>query len=217
MLGFELPSDNFEQFTIETNYLKSYFALPSQVNYVTETFFVPGYTSEESSHLRVLCSMLSLGQLHKLIREKGGAYGSGARLNDYCGGLTFTTYRDPNTKKSLENFRIAVEEVVDGKISDRDVDEAKLSLFSAYDKPILPQNWGLSQFFYGVSNEVLQAKRGQFLEASKQDLIRVAEELILNKMESGESSKVIFGSEDEALLNELKEEGKKVNPNKTWI
>lgn len=60
--------------------------------------------------------MLSLGQLHKLIREKGGAYGSGARLNPYSGTVTFTTYRDPNTVKSLENFRRAVGEISEGKI-----------------------------------------------------------------------------------------------------
>lgn len=60
--------------------------------------------------------MLSLGQLHKLIREKGGAYGSGARLSGYSGAVTFTTYRDPNTVKSLENFRKALEEISEGKI-----------------------------------------------------------------------------------------------------
>lgn len=68
-------------FTPRKVFLNSYFEIPSHVNYVTETFFVPGYLEKDQSHLRVLCSYLSLGPLHKLIREKGGAYGAGARLN----------------------------------------------------------------------------------------------------------------------------------------
>jgi len=103
-------------FNFYPEYVKRYFAIPSQVNYVTETISVPGYSSEVSPKLALLSQMLSLGQLHKLIREKGGAYGSGARLNARAGTLTFTTYRDPNNWKSLDNFRAAVEEVAAGKI-----------------------------------------------------------------------------------------------------
>ena len=98
-------------------FLKSVFEIPSHVNYVTETFFVPGYLEQDQSHLRVLCSYLSLGPIHKLIREKGGAYGAGARLNQYAGALSFATYRDPNTVKSLENFRIALDQVAGGSIT----------------------------------------------------------------------------------------------------
>ena len=92
-----------------------YFVIPSQVNYVTETVFVPGYTHPDAPKLQVLSQLLSSGPLHKLIREKGGAYGSGARLNSLAGAITFTTYRDPNTQKSFDNFRLAVEEISLGK------------------------------------------------------------------------------------------------------
>jgi Zn-dependent M16 (insulinase) family peptidase len=73
--------NNITQFEGQKLFLNSFFAIPSHVNYVTESFFVPGYLERDQSALRVLCSYLSLGPLHKLIREKGGAYGAGARLN----------------------------------------------------------------------------------------------------------------------------------------
>jgi presequence protease len=104
-------------FKSRQHYLKSFFAIPSHVNYVTESFFVPGYLEKDQSTLRVLCSYLSLGPLHKLIREKGGAYGAGARLNQNAGVVTFSTYRDPNTVLSLENFRNAIDKVVSGSIT----------------------------------------------------------------------------------------------------
>jgi len=97
-------------------YSNNFFAIPSQVNYVTETLSVPGYLSEKSPQVSILCQMLSLGPLHQLIREKGGAYGAGARISPLSGTITFTTYRDPNTWASLENFRNAVESVSQGNV-----------------------------------------------------------------------------------------------------
>lgn len=115
--GFDQPNTIINNFKFNKLYLNSFFVIPSHVNYVTETFFVPGYLKKDQSTLRVLCSYLSLGPLHKLIREKGGAYGAGARLNQYAGALTFTTYRDPNTSLSLENFKIALDEIINGSIT----------------------------------------------------------------------------------------------------
>lgn len=115
--GFDQPNMALAPFESQKLYLKSFFAIPSHVNYVTESFFVPGYLERDQSVLRVLCSYLSLGPLHKLIREKGGAYGAGARLNQNAGVVSFTTYRDPNTVKSLDNFQVALDQIVNGAIS----------------------------------------------------------------------------------------------------
>ena len=117
--SFNFTGTNTTKMTFKPRkiFLQSFFEIPSHVNYVTETFFVPGYLEKDQSHLRVLCSYLGLGPLHKLIREKGGAYGAGARLNQNAGALTFSTYRDPNTVKSLDNFRVALDHVAGGGIT----------------------------------------------------------------------------------------------------
>ena len=39
--------------------------------------------------------VLSLGFLHKEVREKGGAYGGGASSSPLGGTFTFSSYRDP--------------------------------------------------------------------------------------------------------------------------
>lgn len=88
------------------------------------------------------------------------------------------------------------------------MDEAKLSLFSKYDKPTLPQNEGLGQFYHGITDEILQEKRDQYLNVGIQDLIDSVNEIILPKMENGESSQVIFGAENEEQIEELKDLGK---------
>ena len=74
-------NDNLFDFgeDFEAKNFNKYFVIPSQVNYVTETVFVPGYNHPDAPKLQVLSQLLSSGPLHKLIREKGGAYGAGAR------------------------------------------------------------------------------------------------------------------------------------------
>ena len=57
---------------------------------------------------------MSRGELHKLIREKGGAYGSGVKFNALAGAFTFFSYRDPHNLGTLENFEKATEAVANG-------------------------------------------------------------------------------------------------------
>ena len=52
--GFDAPDRFITSFDFRTEYFKVYFALPSQTNYVTETFFTPGYTHQDSATIDVL-------------------------------------------------------------------------------------------------------------------------------------------------------------------
>lgn len=67
--------------------------------------------------------------LHREIREKGGAYGSGLRVDSQNGvGLLFS-YRDPNTLLTFEKYRECLERIGNGEFSEEDIKDAKLSLF----------------------------------------------------------------------------------------
>lgn len=66
--------------------------------------------------------------LHPLIREKGGAYGSGCTISD-SGIISLTSYRDPNCDATFQNFERAISEVIDGKFNERELTEAKLLAF----------------------------------------------------------------------------------------
>lgn len=50
--------------------------------------------------------------------------------------------RDPNTTQTLTAFRGGVEWVRAGKFTQQDIDEAKLSVFSAVDAPVAPSAKG---------------------------------------------------------------------------
>jgi Zn-dependent M16 (insulinase) family peptidase len=103
-----------DSFDFNPGYYKDYFALPSQTNYVTETFFTPAYHEAGSEKLELLTELMSRGQLHRLIREQGGAYGAGAKYSPFSGAFTFYSYRDPFTLETLDNFAKSIDWVASG-------------------------------------------------------------------------------------------------------
>jgi Zn-dependent M16 (insulinase) family peptidase len=194
---FEKADPVLNSFEYTEEYYKDYFVIPTQTNYVTETVFVPQYSHPDSPVIEVLSELLSRGELHKLIREKGGAYGSGAKFSSLSGALSFFSYRDPQALETLENFRIACRTVAEGKITAEDIDSAKLSLFSKIDVPVMSQNHGQRQFYYGITDKEAAVRRNLQLNCSKAQLLDSLNKYVLPALEQGRSSKVIFGMEQE--------------------
>lgn len=56
--------------------------------------------------------------------------------------LTWQSLRDPNSTQTLSAFRGGVEWARGGKFTQQDIDEAKLSVFSAVDAPVAPSDKG---------------------------------------------------------------------------
>jgi Zn-dependent M16 (insulinase) family peptidase len=124
--------------------------LPSQKTYVSSAFpvhysglaipTVP-YTHEDSASLRILAKLLTSKFLLPEVREKGGAYGAGASASPSSGTFTFYSYRDPNLHSTVETFEKCTEWVTKkDSFTDRDIIEAKLGVFQAIDRPVLPGN-----------------------------------------------------------------------------
>ena len=68
---------------------------------------------------------------HKMFsREKGGAYGGGARHGS-DGMFRFFSYRDPHSISTIEHFQKSLRWLVNGSFTEQDLDEAKLSVFQA--------------------------------------------------------------------------------------
>ena len=104
--------------------------------------------------------MLALLMLLFQIREKGGAYGGGAGANPLGGVFVLSSYRDPRTIETLQDFTAAAQwadssngtisiypvtssfginsNVVILGLSDQDVQDAQLSAFKAIDAPLSP-------------------------------------------------------------------------------
>lgn len=58
--------------------------------------------------------------------------------------LSWQSLRDPNSTQTLSAFRGGVEWARAGRFTQQDIDEAKLSVFSAVDAPVAPSDKGQS-------------------------------------------------------------------------
>lgn len=129
------------------------------------------YTHEDHPKLRILAKLLSAKFLHREIREKGGAYGSGAKMG---GGIfSFYSYRDPNFEGTLSAFEDSIQWALKGKFTDQDIEEAKLSVFAEVDKPVSPSNRGMLYFTQGVTDEMRQANRDRLFNVTRDDVMHV--------------------------------------------
>ncbi|KAK3104887.1 hypothetical protein FSP39_012452 [Pinctada imbricata] len=148
------------------------FELPFSVNYVSKSVKGVQYSHPDYEPLRILARMLWAKYLHREIREKGGAYGSG--VVNAPGVISFFSYRDPNSMKTLQVFDDSVRWACDGKFTDEDIDEAKLSVFQQIDKPITPGRAGMTYFVNRISDELRQSKRDQIFNTNRSHLLDVA-------------------------------------------
>lgn len=159
--------------TFEPCQMKTHFLLPFPVNYVAECIRTAPYTSPDHASLKILARLMTAKFLHTEIREKGGAYGGGARLS-YGGMFTLYSYRDPRSTETLQSFMKAIDWAKAGRFTQQDIDEAKLSVFSAVDAPVAPSDKGLDHFLYGLSDEMKQVHREQLFAVCHEDLVNVS-------------------------------------------
>ncbi|KAF5890185.1 presequence protease, mitochondrial, partial [Clarias magur] len=153
--------------------MKTYFEFPFPVNFVSECVRTVPLTHEDFASLCILGRMMTAKFLHGEIREKGGAYGGGAKIGR-DGLFAFYSYRDPNCSQTLEAFHRGVEWAQDGRFTQQDVDEAKLSIFSTVDAPVGPSDKGLELFLNGITDDIKQAHRERLFSVTHKNLIDVA-------------------------------------------
>ncbi|KAK7507320.1 hypothetical protein BaRGS_00001255 [Batillaria attramentaria] len=152
------------------------FELPFSVNYVGRSFPTVPFTHPDRPVLSVLAKLLSRMFLHREIREKGGAYGSGAVSGD--GVFSFFSYRDPHSTQTLQAFEDSVRWAADGKFTQEDLDQAKISVFQMADKPVTPGNQGSRLFTDNITDELRQTFRDHLFAVSKDDIIRVTKKYL---------------------------------------
>ncbi|XP_077368737.1 presequence protease, mitochondrial [Festucalex cinctus] len=155
-------------------HMKTFFQLPFPVNFVSESVRTVPYSHQDYASLCVLGRMMTAKFLHGEIREKGGAYGGGAKMGG--GGLfSFYSYRDPNSVQTLSAFSKGVDWAKSAKFNQQDIDEAKLSVFSAVDSPVAPSGKGMTLFLSGITDEMKQQHRERLFAVTRENLLDVAE------------------------------------------
>nr|CAD7193919.1 unnamed protein product [Timema douglasi] len=176
------------------------------VNFAAKCVTTVPYTHGHFAPLRILTRLLTSKYLHPLIREKGGAYGSGASLSP-SGVLNFFSYRDPNSTSTLDAFDEAHAWVSQNEFTDQDIEEAKLGIFQKIDAPIPPGSKGMNKFLYGIDDEVLQKHRLDLMTVSREDIHEVSSDY-LDRNSKSKCARALIGPENKDLKSRSGEEWK---------
>ncbi|HKL26705.1 MAG TPA: insulinase family protein [Desulfuromonadales bacterium] len=175
------------------------------VAYVAKVFRTLPYVHPDAPLLMVLAKLLRANYLHREIREKGGAYG-GLAGNDSEGGLfSLLSYRDPHLVRTLQVYRQAVDWAASAAFSDEMVQEAILAVFGELDRPLSPGGRGYREFLHqrqGLTLDMRQALRNAVLQATRQDIARVARLHLAEGWDQG-STGVLAG---EAMFQDAEQE-----------
>lgn len=176
-----------------TKNLKTFFPLPYQVYYGGLALPTVSYTAAAGAPLQILAQLLTHKHLHHEIREKGGAYGGGAYSRGLDGVFGFYSYRDPNPQNTISIMRKAGQWAFDRKWTERDLEEAKLSVFQSIDAPQAVSEEGMERFVSGVTEEMMQERRERLLDVTADQVRDVAEKYLVRSLEKGEERTVFLG------------------------
>ncbi|KAH6688989.1 mitochondrial presequence protease [Plectosphaerella plurivora] len=173
--------------------IKSFFPLPYQVYYGSLAVPTTSYTSAEGAPLQILAQLLTHKHLHHEIREKGGAYGGGAYSRPLDGVFGFYSYRDPNPQNTLAIMRGAGQWAVDKQWADRDIEEAKISVFQGVDAPRSVNEEGMGRFLSGITDEMKQTRREQLLDVTRDQVREVAQKYLVDGLARDEGRIAFLG------------------------
>ncbi|KAI8324367.1 hypothetical protein GQ54DRAFT_256547 [Martensiomyces pterosporus] len=149
--------------------------LPFATNYAGKAIRTVPYNHPDSVKLQVLAKFLTPNYLHREIRERNGAYGGGSAYSALQGVFGFYSYRDPSPMETIDTFARSIKWVTEEhEISDREMTEAKLSVFGDLDAPISVSEEGMTYFTTGITDDMRQERRDQFFSVTANDLKDVA-------------------------------------------
>lgn len=154
---------------------------PFATHYVAKALVTVPRMHKDFAKLVIMSKLISSRYLLPEVREKGGAYGAGARVSN-SGILNFFSYRDPNTSKTMETFDRSSEWLIQGEeYNERDVEESKLGVFQDVDRPVEPGRMGVNYFTIGESDEMREDFRRRLLDVSSDDIKAVAKKYLKQK------------------------------------
>ena len=171
----------------------------AQVTYCAEAFPTVDFFHDDAPVLSVLGAVLRNGYLHSAIREKGGAYGSGAMQDSNNRVFKFFSYRDPRCSETFEEFKKSREWSLKN-ISQEQLDEGILGIISSIDKPLSPFGEAMSDFSMNLDKKDLEARlriRSLVKNCTLEDLINVSQKYLFN-----ESKRSIIAGEN--YVDEMK-------------
>ena len=178
----------------------------AQVCYCAEAFATVGSSHEDAAALTVLGAVLRNGYLHSAIREKGGAYGSGAIQDSKNKVFKFFSYRDPRCGDTFNDFKKSRNWSLKN-ITQAQLDEGILGVVSSIDKPLSPSGEAANDFSNNMDDRD-QTKRLKFRsnvkECSVDDLVRVSSKYLFNESKKSLIAGESYNEEIESLGFKIK-------------
>ena len=165
----------------------------SQVCFCAEAFPSVESSHEDAPALSILGAVLRNGYLHSAIREKGGAYGSGAMQDSNNKVFKFFSYRDPKCSETFTEFNNARQWSL-SNITEAHLDEGILGVISSIDKPMSPYGEAVSDFMSELDHKKQKDRllfRNRVKECTVSDLVRVSKKYLFS-----ESKKSVIAGEN---------------------
>jgi presequence protease len=172
-------------------------AIASPVAFIAKVLKTISYVHPDAPALAVGSSLIDNLVLHPIVREQGGAYGSGAVSNTISGNFYFYSHRDPNINRTLDAFEMAVKTILQGDFHETDLNEAKLEIVQGLDEPVSPGsrgNYAYGWYREGKTQEIRQAFRNRLLNLTCEDVIAAIKQHIAPKISTGAA--VIFAGRE---------------------
>ncbi len=157
-------------------------ATPADVAFVAKALPAVSMIHPDAPALLLLSVHLSYGYLWNEVRVKRGAYGVRASYDTGNGVFSFTSYRDPCVKETLEAFRGAFR-YIDSEMdsSPQATEQAIIGSLKTLDQPIRPgQAVGvaLSRHIRGDTPELRSAFRQRLLSLTGEEIRRAGSEIL---------------------------------------
>lgn len=165
----KLPADYLELSDLLLTPLRRDIGLtaPSQVQYVFKgcDFIKLGY--EYTGIVPLLSQIIGRDYMHQKIRVAGGAYGAISTLKR-TGIASFSSYRDPNLKQTIEAINGIDKYIESLQLSDTALTRFKTGTIAALDKHLTPSEQGkaaIQTYFRKAGMDQLKTEREQLLTA----------------------------------------------------
>ncbi len=184
------------------------FVTSGQVQFVARCGKFKDFEAKYPGSFQVLGNVMRLEYLWNNIRVLGGAYGCSFRSGK-DGNISFTSYRDPNLKKTSDVYLNAADYVKEFKTDEREMRKYIIGTISLLDTPLNPKarsDRELSAYMTNLSYEELLERRKEVLSTTDEDIRALADD-VKRAMEEGNIC--VVGSEsainkDKELFKEVK-------------
>lgn len=174
------------------------YPISSPVAFTVEAFETVNYLHPHSPALQASTLLFENKILHQEVREKGGAYGSGASFNSSWGNFSFYSYRDPHIAKTIQTFYDATHSIAKGHFDESDLEEAKLGIVQQLDHPVSPGSKAQVAYSWmrdGKTHAMRQNHRDKLLNLTVKQVQEAVEQELLKKKEG--STIVTFAGKEQ--------------------